>query len=267
VPRLGEQWLALRVLSLEMVSAGWLLQLVAAGIGARVVACEDESCGERAKQLDGFVNELARVLGLSLEGTATAGLARPFGTAGESGGDVGAGTTERVLIELREPQATMQALAVLGALETNRPAWRAEGRGCSLGIATVDAAGCSLCEVCVGVCPTGAFRTDRNFAGSISLSLDPGRCTACEACVGACPESVVTLKRAVDSSVLQGGRRILVAGSDHTCKGCGAPLGVGLSAAALLRMGASHPFLAAGSSRICADCRLRGRFVGSSRPN
>jgi len=41
-PRVGEPWLALCVPSIEMVTAGWLLQLIRAGVGVRVVACEDE---------------------------------------------------------------------------------------------------------------------------------------------------------------------------------------------------------------------------------
>ncbi len=156
LPLVGEAWLPLRVPSIEMVTAGWLLQLVDAGVGVRVIACEDKDCETRVVDLEQFVHDLGAVLGFS-----TGELAR-----GEA-----LGSQESVLavlaprldrIELREPEATMQALSVLGALGPGRTLWRVEGPGCSLGVVTIDPAGCSLCEVCVGVCPTGALRAERN---------------------------------------------------------------------------------------------------------
>ena len=48
-----------------------------------------------------------------------------------------------------------------------RTSWRVEGPGCPLGVVRVDAAGCSLCEVCVGVCPTGAFEAERDERGIV----------------------------------------------------------------------------------------------------
>ena len=42
LPLVGEAWLALRVPSIEMVTAGWLLQLVSVGVNVRVLGCEDE---------------------------------------------------------------------------------------------------------------------------------------------------------------------------------------------------------------------------------
>ncbi len=45
---LGGDWLGLQVPSLNMVSVGWALQVVAAGVGVTLVGCNDPGCGERA---------------------------------------------------------------------------------------------------------------------------------------------------------------------------------------------------------------------------
>ena len=286
-PRLGEQWLVLRVPSLEMVTAGWLLQLARAGVSARVVACEDGNCEKRAGDLASFLGQLAEVLGFLIEApsgagdllvqspvppvvpgrplpSGVAGRRSPPEATGRSGAAKGAQAAGGVRIELREPEATMQALAVLGAFEPARARWRADGPGCSLGVVGIDAAGCSLCEVCVTVCPTGALEADRTGGRSLRLSFDPSRCTACEACVAACPERVVTLERALDSAVMTAGRRVVATGPTATCEVCGASLGAGLPAAALRRLGGSHPVLTGRTtSSICADCRLGGRSVRS----
>jgi len=257
-PRLGDQFLALRVPSMEMVSAGWLLQLLAAGVGTKVVACEDSLCCERGGELSSFVNALAGVLGAKPEAAQGPGGRARLSQAGRE-----AVRGEQVRIELREPQSTMQALAALGGLETDRTRWQAAGPGCSLGMLRVDASGCSLCEVCVSVCPTGALQAERGPAESLRLSFDPGCCTACGACVAGCPEGAVGLEKAVAGADVGAGRRVVATQRPVTCESCGAPLGAGLSVAALLRMGASHPFIDAAASRICADCRLGGRSVSS----
>ena len=144
--QLGEPWLVLRVPSIEMLSAGWLLQLVAAGVGVRVLSCEEDACATRIVDLDDFVRELGGALG--------------FSTGGEALGRRTVSAPCGVPIQLREPEATMEALealGALGALGADRRPWRAEGRGCPLGVVRIDSAGCSLCGVCASNCPTGAF--------------------------------------------------------------------------------------------------------------
>jgi ferredoxin len=242
-----------------MVTAGWLLQLVGARVGVRVIACEDKDCETRVADLEQFVRDLGEVLGFS---------------AGAPVREEALGSHESVpavlaprldLIELREPEATAQALAAFGALAPGRTPWRVEGPGCSLGVVTIDPAGCSLCEVCVGVCPTGALRAERNGAGLPCLSVDSGRCTACEACVTSCPEAVVTLEKAVDGALLAAGRQVIATVATATCVTCGGPLLAGLSPALLRsRIGQSHSAIADGMGEVCADCRLAGRPLTAS---
>jgi len=243
-PCLGQEWLALPVPSLEMVTAGWLLQLLAAGAGVRLVACAKLRCRERASSLEAFLYGLA----LELRSAAELSLA-PV----EAGG--------AVCIEFREPEATTRVLSRLGALGPGRTGWRVTGTGCPLGSVSIDSAACSLCEVCVAVCPTGALAAERDERGSLQLSFEPGRCSGCGACVTACPERVVSLEAVLDGGALAAGRRIVAVASEKTtnCDICGTPLFVQLSAPALARVGSSHPFLGTGATRICADCRLRGR--------
>ncbi len=260
VPGVGGPWLTLRVPSIEIVTAGWILQLVGAGVGVTAIACEDKDCEVRLADLGQFVRDLGEGLGFSA--------GRPAGgrtlVSQLSVPAVPASGVDH--IELREPEATAQSLKAFGALGPGRTPWRAEGPGCSLGVVTVDPAGCSLCEVCVGVCPTGALRTDRNGAGLLRLSVDTGRCTACKACVIACPETVIALDRAVDGVLMAAGRQVVATGPAVSCETCGAPLVAGLSPGELRRrLGGSHPNLTAGTSRICADCRLGGRSVTASR--
>lgn len=251
VPRVGEPWLVLRVPSVEMVTAGWLLQLIRAGVGVRLIGCEDERCGERVVDLEHFVHRLASALGFS--DVVDPGPLAPRVPPRE--GD---------WIELWEPEATMQSLAAFGALGPGETSWRVEGPGCPLGVVRIDSAGCSLCEVCVGVCPTGALKAERNSAGSVRLSFDSGRCTACAACVGSCPESVVTLERAADGGVLVQGRQVVATGPPVGCVRCGAPLAARpLPGALRRRLAGSHPTLGAETASICADCRLGGRSVAA----
>ena len=253
-PRLGEGWLVLRVPSLEMVTAGWLLALMAAGVGARPVACEEKACVERARELESFLAGLARATGTPV------GL--PSGPGPAPAATV-PGADRR--IELREPEATTEALESEGALRPGRSAWRVEGAGCPLGQVRVDPAACSLCEVCVAVCPTGALAASRDEAGSLGLSFEPGRCTACGACAASCPERAVSVERCLDAASLVAGRQVLVTRPGARCVSCGAVLVAGLPATALSRTGGRHLFLTPGTGRICADCRLGGRAAGPSR--
>jgi len=252
-PLLGERWLALRVPSLQMVSSGWLLQLVATGVGARVVACADKGCEQRAAELEGFVHELGGELGFSPEGR----------TRHIPGEEPGAGTD--VALELREPEATMRALAALGALRPERAGWRADGAGCSLGVVEVDETGCTGCGACAGACAARALTAERDGAGSLLVKLDAALCTACGACVATCPERAISLHKALDSAALTAGRRLVARQGAIACETCGAPLVSGLPTAASASSGVTHPFSAPGPGRICADCRLSGRSVSAAR--
>ncbi len=223
-PRPGERWLALRVPSLKMVTAGWLLSLVSAGVETRVVACEDDRCEARGGDLGDFLVVLQEALG---HAAAPSGLSSVLRRVAADRDPV---------IELREPEATMRSLEALGSLRPGRRAWRADGAGCPLGEMRIDPVACSFCEVCAGACPTGALAARHDESGSLSLSFDPGCCTACGACEACCPERALETVRGMDGASLAAGRRILATRPAlASCASCGAPLDAGLSAAALSR--------------------------------
>jgi len=252
-PLLGHELLGLRVPSLEMVSAGWLLQLVSAGVGVQLVACGDDNCASRAGDLEAFVCELGKLLGFST------------GVSLEPG-DVPRPRAEPS-IELREPEATTKALEHLGALVPEQTGLRIGGPGCALGSVHIDETGCSLCGACTIVCPTGALKPSTNLSGLAVLSFDSGQCSACAACVAICPENVVTLERSLDTVRVAFGYAMVAVATDRagTCEACGAELGVALSSQVLRRSSGAHSRLARQVERICPDCRLSGRSAMSSR--
>ena len=55
---LGGPWLALEVPSLEMVTAGWLLQIVAAGAAVTVRGCGEDACRGRGRELARLCGEV-----------------------------------------------------------------------------------------------------------------------------------------------------------------------------------------------------------------
>ena len=55
----GADWLPLEVPSLEMTSAGWLLQILSAGAGVAIVGCDDDACARHRRELDSLCAALA----------------------------------------------------------------------------------------------------------------------------------------------------------------------------------------------------------------
>jgi len=248
-PLVGEPWLPLRVPSLEMVSAGWMLQLARAGADVRAVGCEEPASRERGDTLERFVAQLDAALA-PLGPIDVAGSSNRWSRAPQPDSPV-----ER--IELGEPEATAQALRARGALETDSGPWRAGGPGCPLGVIEIDAAGCSACGACILSCPTGALQSERLGSHQAGVSFDPNLCTACGACERLCPESVVTLRHEADGAALAAGRRVVATVAMATCSACGGPLLAGLSPAVMQgRLGESHPAVSGVTTGVCADCRL-----------
>lgn len=263
---LGCEWLPLEVPSLEMVTAGWVLQLLAAGLSVKLLACSDEACVAQRRLLTSFCAGLAEVLGFSPAASSrlcqetTADLPVPAALAGWP--------TDRLLegqLELHEPEATMRALPARLAAQprpsSRRPqAWRIESPAAPLGEITVEQARCTACGCCVSACPTEAIAARESEPRSFTLVFTAALCTGCGACVRTCPEGALTLRRAMDGEGLSRGPVPLttVAQRDR-CASCGGPLAGGLSPAVLAeRLAFSHPAMA-GRLREedrCADCLL-----------
>ena len=86
----------------------------------------------------------------------------------------------------------------------------------ALGRVTVESAGCTLCEACDSLCPTGALEQP----DAATLTLDAAECIGCERCLG-CPENVIEVTQSVNPAELQTGRRTVVEAEGIDCASCG----------------------------------------------
>jgi len=243
--RLGGGSLPLEVPSLEVVTAGWLLRLLADGVDAEVLGCEDDSCAARAEALTGLRDQLVEVVG---EG---AGCLRPPGAEPPS-----------AHFTLHEPEATVSAMRALGrvARSTKGGAWRIESPAASLGEVGIAAEKCSACQCCVTACHTGALRADAGRVGSLRFVFDASLCPACGRCESVCPERAVSLRRVLDSATLgPPGIPIADVKSSPRCSRCGRPTAAGLTTTVVAeRLSASHPRVVdrLRNASLCGDCLL-----------
>ena len=279
---LGGPWLALEVPSLEMVSVGWLLQVVAAGASVTTRGCRDEACEGRGRQLAlltsdivGLVAPRLRSLVIGPDASAPAcpggdgGLAVPAPGCSSAEAEVTPRRGPFRALQFREPEATVHALTELTDQqmpEDNQLPWRLESPLAPLGEIVIDAARCSGCGCCVPACPTGAIsaRDEPESSGlsreALDLQFAPAACSACGACVPSCPEAAVSLRRAVGSSSLSFSRRTIaeVPGDDR-CGSCGKLLGRrDVANVVAAKLASSHPEIAnrlRGQDR-CPDCLL-----------
>jgi ferredoxin len=297
---LGGRWLALEVPALQMVTAGWLLQVVAAGVAVTVRGCGEDACRGRGAELARLSGDVVAALAPSRRHLVIGPDARPpaggrgpdarppaggSGPGARRGPDAGSGgaaldmsrrLAREAALPLHEPEATVQAMSVLGP---TAGAWSFESPLAPLGEVVVDAGRCSACGCCLPACPTGAISAaERAGGGPFVLKFDASACSACGACVTSCPEGAVALHRSISSSSLAGGRRVLaeVARGDR-CTSCGKPRRPGPAAAVVAaRLAGSHPEIAGrllrGEER-CPDCllsapvgrsALRRQFVGEA---
>lgn len=78
--------------------------------------------------------------------------------------------------------------------------------------------GCTLCEACFRVCPTGALQIDEN-PGDWALTFQTDRCVACLACLEVCQPRVLQAETTVDA---RPGRapQCLLAMNKQRCRRC-----------------------------------------------
>jgi ferredoxin len=248
MPWLGGGWLSLEVPSLEMVSAGWPLQFLAAGAPVKLAACGDSACRSRGEHIARFVDGL------------TGGFQAPPRTL-----------ISASEIVLSEPEATVRALVALqkGGVAP-QPPWRSESGVAPMGEIAIDGAHCSGCGSCALACHTGALAIETAKEGDgafpdeeTRLTFAASRCSACGACSASCPEQALSLRRVVSSPALGGERSTLLHfGKKARCTSCGAPLAVAVLPQALLdRLTSSRPGMARWleASGRCGRCALPDR--------
>ena len=257
---LGGPWLALEVPSLEMVTTGWLLEIVAAGAMVTVRSCGEGACRRRGAELARLSGDVVGKVAPGRRGLVVVPGEGPSPRDGAGTPlEVGRRRGHGLAVELHEPGATVRAMS---ALAEHTGPWQLVSSVAPLGDVVIDVARCSACRACLTACPTGAISAPgRQEDGAMVLNFDASACPACGACASSCPEGALSLHRAIGSSCLPGGRRTVaqVAGGKR-CASCGEPVGAGLVANAVAaKLAASHPVIASrllSGEDLCPDCRL-----------
>ncbi len=127
----------------------------------------------------------------------------------------------------------------------------------ALGSVVVEAADCTLCWACDGMCPTGALEQPDEQ----TLRFDPSACVGCERCV-ACPEDAIEVTQTV--SVPLGTQEPVVEHEPVTCVSCGDAFG-SATGLAQVRDALSDADLTEGLGlESCPDCRRQGISSGGT---
>jgi ferredoxin len=276
---LGGDWLTLEVPSIEMVSVGWALQILAAGVSVRLIGCDDDGCNVRAREIAQLCASLIDAAALELgQPPSISANADPPNSIRSSSRAVTLSRESVGAVAFREPEASVSALSLVGTAKSDgvkrdsraswldeavdtkpgRP-WRIESTLLPFGEVTVDESLCSACGRCAFVCASGAPAMEDVSDAVIALTLDSHACSACEVCVLSCPEGAITLRRVASAERLIPHRIRVKIVNQLKCVACGSKLAGGLATSVISeRLASSHPQLA---NRLltevkCADCML-----------
>ena len=132
-----------------------------------------------------------------------------------------------------------------------------------LGTVAVAAEKCTLCAVCVRLCPTGAL----HLPGSVSqLAFREDKCLQCGLCANGCPERAVSLApRLLTAKGARQTPRVVALAEMFACAGCGAIFATRAMVARSRALMADHPMFQGENARLmelCNDCRQRA-MVGA----
>lgn len=256
-------WLPVSVPCAGAVSPGLMLYCLALGAAeVGVVGCRDQcrvSQGLVVAERVGFCQELLRMIGGEPERVTLC----PTGSDDASAWALPAPTDVPPARHLdgsaaRDRRYAASAIVHLAEAFGGREDVTLAGAPSPFGIIDLDAGGCTACEACTSVCPTGALAADRQ-ADAVSITFDTAICTACGVCIPRCPEvdrGVLRLERAVDLGRLRAGRTVLYRDQAPRCIGCGAPVAPsGMMARLAELLGDQYAALAPTITRYCLDCR------------
>jgi ferredoxin len=251
--RLAGTWLPVEVPCLSIVTPAWALASLAAGAGAVALA----GCGGGCRA--GGAERIEAIVDFSREALSQAGVADPevrVRLLVPEDGDRSSGPEPEDLPplgapswapSLREPAASVRALAALGATRGNIANERAP-----LGRVTFDSSACTMCGLCASVCPTGAIRFDQGVVAA-ALDLDRSACIGCGHCSRICPERALAIEPVVDLDRLGGVPEPLKRSTLARCRRCGEPVA---PTAMLERLRPSlDPSLLATIEGLCQRCR------------
>jgi len=267
-------WLPVEVPCIGMVTATWLLQCLNLGAAATaVLPCLRDDCRFGQKEVTegrvAYCREFLDALGASPDSVRLFNphdeghLTRALGSLPEPDKEP---EKERPReIGLFAPQATAGAL--LGLAERFAPSSdRSFAHPYSpVGVVQVEQ-GCTTCEACVHVCPTGALGLERD--GELrELTFDAGLCIGCEVCAPVCPEKVVRVEKMTDIPRLAQGKLTLHRDSEVLCEACRAPVAPGAMLKRIAGMlGPEDAGTLSFITRYCNSCRGTLMFGGGPPP-
>jgi ferredoxin len=127
------------------------------------------------------------------------------------------------------------------------------GEGAPYGTLDVDAAGCSMCFSCVGVCPTGALQGSED---TLRLSFVEDACVQCGLCRATCPEKVIRLAPRLNFTETARNPAVIKLDEPFECVRCGSPFGIRSFIEAIARKLAKAPDGAIERIKMCDRCRV-----------
>lgn len=135
------------------------------------------------------------------------------------------------------------------------------------GVAQVNAAGCTLCLACTGVCPTSAFSANPERP---QLRFLEDACVQCGLCAATCPEKVITLEPRLNFSPAAASPQVVKEEEPAACARCGTLFGTKSSIARVKAKLSAH-WMFADPSRVaildlCEACRIDQATSGGLDP-
>lgn len=244
-------WQIVEVPCTGMVTAPWVLAPLLLGAAqVAVLRCSEAGCDlnldRAAEEAVGFASDLLSAFGIGADRVAlTPGpLVREPLPA----------------VPVDDPFGPRSAARVYGGLRAVADSHVDDvvGAAARLGVVTIDQASCTMCTMCVQMCPTDALVGSYTEDGLLRITFDSVDCTACDQCVGVCPEverGAIAVDHRVDFAVLAEGRVELNRSATHICERCGQPVA---PTAMMDRIGdllGDEPALMHQLTRLCLACR------------
>jgi ferredoxin len=140
--------------------------------------------------------------------------------------------------------------------------------GAPFGSLVVDAAGCTLCLACVGVCPTGALLDNPEKP---QLAFREEACVQCGLCKATCPEKVIRLEPRLNFTASATVPAVIKEEEPFHCIRCGKAFGTKSSIEKVVAQLASKHWMFQDSGaidrmRMCSDCRVVAQFETGAEP-
>lgn len=250
-PDIDEGWMPVKLPCVGMVTPIWLLAPLLMGAGSVGVLTCGEMCPARQGQVVREKVEYCRELLRSLGAPDDLVVLDPEGAPRHG----------RPAIIRRNPFThDARADVILTLAESlGGGSFALEHPLSPLGLVEIQQDVCTACGMCARSCPTGALALEEDDDG-VSLSFEAASCVACAQCLPRCPEgerNAISLRRAVDTRAVAGGRLLLRQEKTLRCASCGSQIApVGMMRRLEEILGDEYAQVMPLLRRYCVDCRV-----------